>query len=87
MTSIEKVLNIVLHKGFSAFVLSFAQNFFRLAPTKNATIFNSDFSVLEVFRRLSFSPRIIYFLILHPFFSVGKSLEANLVINSDKAVS
>lgn len=82
----EKVLNKVLHRLLSAFVLSFAQNFFRLAPTKNATIFNSDFDVLDSFSRLSFSPRIIYFLNLHPLFFVVKSLEANLVINSDARI-
>lgn len=83
MRIIEKVLHKVLHMGFNAFVLSFAQNFFRLAPTKNATIFNSDFSVLIVFKRLSFYP-IQLFLKFSPilFLSV-KSLEANLVIKSE----
>jgi len=82
----KKVLNKVLHRLLSAFVLSFAQNFFSHAPTKNATIFNSDFSVLDSFWRLSFSPQFIYFLILHPLFFVVQSLEANLVIKSDERI-
>jgi hypothetical protein len=79
----QKVLNKVLHRVLSAFVLSFAQNFLALAPTKNATIFNSDFSVLIVFKRLSFYPIYLFSKFSPLLFLSVKSLEANLVIKSD----
>jgi len=83
MRIVQKVLHIVLHIGFIAFVLSFAQNFLALAPTKSATIFNSYFSVLEVFKRLSFYPIQLFSKFSPILFLSVKSLEANLVIKSD----
>lgn len=49
MRSAERVLHKVLHKGFSAFVLSFAQDFFWLAPTKRLLFTFSNRGVLVSF--------------------------------------
>ncbi len=86
MRIVKKILNIVLHRAFSALVLSFAQIFLALASTKSATVFKQVLSVLESFLAVSFFLQIIYLLNLHRSFFAVKSLEENLVINSAKVV-
>lgn len=86
MNEVLKSFEQVLNKGFLALSSKFAQNFSGLASTKSATFYNANLSVIIVLKRLSFFLQSIYFLNLHgPFFAV-KSLEANLVINSQEEI-